>query len=177
MYTERKEIRVYVGTFGKYASGSIAGGWVTPSEYETYDDFIDACKAIHKDEHNPELMFQGYENLPESLYCENEFSEEAFNFCKLYSSSSIDPDALEVYAETFDIDEGASIEDIEEVFNERYIGYFISNYDFACDLVDNLGLLSGVPENIANYFDYEAFGRDLLLTNICEYNGYYFYRY
>ena len=177
MYTERKKIRVYVGTFGKYSSGSIAGGWVTPSEYETYDDFIDACKAIHKDEHDPELMFQDHENLPESLYHESEFSEEAFNFCKLYSSSSIDSDTLEAYAETFDIDEGASIEDLEEVFNERFIGYFVSNYDFACDLVDNLGLLSGVSEIVANYFDYEAYGRDQLLMGVCENNGYYFYCY
>lgn len=33
--------------------------------------------------------------------------------------------------------------------------------DVAYQLVDECGLLNGVPEQLQNYFDYEAYGRDL----------------
>lgn len=33
--------------------------------FNSYDDFIDFCKAIHADEEDPELMAQDYEGFPE----------------------------------------------------------------------------------------------------------------
>ena len=35
-------------------------------------------------------------------------------------------------------------------------------------------MLSGVPEILERYFDYEAFGRDLFLEGYSEYNGHVF---
>ena len=32
--------RVYVGTYKKYNEGSSKGGWVTLTDYPSYDDFI-----------------------------------------------------------------------------------------------------------------------------------------
>lgn len=37
--------------------------------------------------------------------------------------------------------------------------------DLAYQLVDEMGLLDGVPETLKNYFDYEAYGRDLSFEN------------
>lgn len=67
---------VYVGTYGKYNSGSIAGKWINVSLHESKDKFIEACKKLHNDEYNPEFMFQDYENIPSSMVDESFISEE-----------------------------------------------------------------------------------------------------
>ena len=33
--------------------------------------------------------------------------------------------------------------------------------DVAYQYIEETGMLDGVPDNIRNYFDYEAFGRDM----------------
>lgn len=52
------EPSVYVGTYGKYNDGSLCGLWIDLSSFNSYDDFIEFCKAIHADEEDPELMAQ-----------------------------------------------------------------------------------------------------------------------
>ncbi|MBS7457712.1 antirestriction protein ArdA [Coralloluteibacterium stylophorae] len=53
--------------------------------------------------------------------------------------------------------------DDTEKFREEYQGCFNTLTDYAEHIVEELGLLVGVPDRIANYFDYESFGRDLRL--------------
>jgi hypothetical protein len=53
--------RVYVGTFGKYAAGSIKGKWLDLEDYKDKDKFMEACKELHKDEADPEFMFNDHE--------------------------------------------------------------------------------------------------------------------
>ena len=55
--------RVYVGTYAKYNNGSIKGAWI---DLEGLDEnsFHDACLELHKDESDPELMFQDFEGFP-----------------------------------------------------------------------------------------------------------------
>tara|TARA_R110002020_G_scaffold208370_1_gene414072 strand:- start:660 stop:803 length:144 start_codon:yes stop_codon:yes gene_type:complete len=36
---KQNELRVYVGTFGKYNSGSLYGKWLNIKDYKTVDDF------------------------------------------------------------------------------------------------------------------------------------------
>lgn len=58
-------IKVYVGTYGKYNDGNLNGAWLDLSNYVDKDDFINACLELHKDESDPELMFQDFD-YPES---------------------------------------------------------------------------------------------------------------
>lgn len=58
------EARVYVGTYAKYNNGSLFGKWLDLSDYSDKEEFIEACWELHKDEEDPELMFQDYENIP-----------------------------------------------------------------------------------------------------------------
>lgn len=67
---------VYVGTYGKYNSGSIAGKWLKLSKYESKNEFLQACRRLHKDESDPEFMFQDYENIPDSMVGESFISDE-----------------------------------------------------------------------------------------------------
>lgn len=67
---------VYVGTYGKYNGGSIAGKWLKLSKYDSKSDFLQACRRLHKDESDPEFMFQDFENVPDSMVGESFVSEE-----------------------------------------------------------------------------------------------------
>lgn len=68
--------RVFVGTYGKYAAGSIEGAWLTLSDYANKAEFLAACRKLHKDEADPEFMFQDAENIPSWLWGES-FIDEA----------------------------------------------------------------------------------------------------
>ena len=65
------EARVYVGTYNKYNSGSLFGKWLDLSDYSDKDEFMEACRELHKDDQDPEFMFQDYENIPEALISES----------------------------------------------------------------------------------------------------------
>ncbi len=46
----------------KYNCGSIAGRWFDLTTFDDERDFFAACRALHRDEADPELMFQDYED-------------------------------------------------------------------------------------------------------------------
>ena len=73
---------LYCGTYGKYNSGNLRGMWVDLSTFDSYDDFVNFCKAIHADENDPELMYQDFENMSRSLYHESMGAEEFENILK-----------------------------------------------------------------------------------------------
>lgn len=59
---------------------------------------------------------------------------------------------------------------------DAYCGRFDSEEQYAEDLVDNCGLLDGMPENLRGYFDYEAFARDLFINDVVLEQGHVFNR-
>lgn len=61
---------VYVGTYHKYNCGSIFGMWFDLTTFADYDEFCAVCRFLHRDESDPELMAQDYENFPEEWYTE-----------------------------------------------------------------------------------------------------------
>lgn len=70
--------RVYVGTYKKYNNGNLDGGWVTLTDYKNYAAFMTACRQLHKDERDPELMIQDVDDMPDGLSF-REFDEQDFN--------------------------------------------------------------------------------------------------
>lgn len=74
---------VYVGTYKKYNEGNLYGAWLNLADYETYADFMKACKELHKDERDPEYMIQDSECFPDGLDCMEWLSEQDFNDVKL----------------------------------------------------------------------------------------------
>ena len=75
--------KCYVGTYGKYNAGSIDGAWLDLDAYETYADFVKACKNLHKNENDPEFMIQDWEGLPDGFPAQEWISEDEFNEIKL----------------------------------------------------------------------------------------------
>ena len=103
---ERESPALYCGTYGKYNSGSLNGMWVNVSTFDSYEDFLNFCKAIHADEEDPELMCQDGENIPDSL-CSESMGEDEFNnllkYCELcdeYNVFAVD-DFLKFYNFTY----------------------------------------------------------------------------
>ena len=152
---------LYCGTYGKYNAGNLCGMWVDLSTFDDYEDFINFCKAIHADEEEPELMYQDYENMQRSLYHES-MGEEGFNkiaeYCELCDDYSVE--AVDDFLELF------SPEDLGEM-PDAYVGVYDSKEDFAREMVNDCYDIEQMMGSLADYFDYEAFARDLFM---CDYD-------
>ena len=148
--------RIYVGTYAKYNDGNLAGKWIDLSKYE-YEEFVDACRKLHKDEKDPEFMVQDYENYPEKWYHEAGLptKEEFEKINEFYMMDDDRKAAYEAYVNYTNDD------DIEH-FEDAYQGKFNSAEDFAYDLVDGIGWDGVGKNNLEMYFDYDSFGRDLM---------------
>jgi len=72
--------RIYVGTYAKYNSGSIAGEWLDLDNYTDASDFYEACQELHKNEADPEFMFQDWENIPDGLIHESGLHDQIFDW-------------------------------------------------------------------------------------------------
>ena len=150
------EPAVYCGTYHKYNCGSLRGLWVNIASFDDYDEFINFCQAIHADEDDPELMFQDYEGFPRDYYCESCMGEETFDkileyarMCEKHGAEAID--------DYIDLDK-----DLAD-FEEAYCGEWDSEEDFARHIVDECYDLERQMGNLSQYFDYEAFARDLFM--------------
>jgi antirestriction protein len=141
--------RVYVGTYAKYNDGSIAGKWLDLEDYSDHETFIAACQELHSDEHDPELMFQDWEGIPDGMISESYISEEVFSWIDLDDNEKR---ILQAYREN--IDQTGSLDDA----NEAYNGTFGSKEDFAEDLFQSI---YSIPKDLENYIDYERVARDL----------------
>ena len=148
---------LYCGTYGKYNSGNFSGMWVNVSTFDDYEDFENFCLAIHADEEDPEIMYQDFENMPDSLYHESmgekEFNkiEEYCELCDEYSVEAVD-----------DFLEWDSTEDLDNM-HDAYVGVYESREDFAREIVSDCYDIENIMGNLACYFDYEAFARDLFM--------------
>ena len=157
---ERESPALYCGTYGKYNEGNLGGMWVHPYTFDSYEDFKTFCLAIHADEEDPELMFQDFANIPDSLYHES-MGEEGFNkiaeYCELcddYSVEAVD-----------DFLEWDSSDDLGRM-HDAYVGVYDSEEDFAEEIVSDCYDLDNMMGSLACYFDYEKFARDLFM---CDY--------
>ena len=144
--------QVYVGTYGKYTGGSIAGAWLSLDKYDTAETFDAAARKLHKREHDPELMFQDYESFPSAFYGESYLDERLWDWLAL---DKHDRAVVEAW-----LDDVGGDDSIEYIL-DRHIGSADSWSDYVEEYIDQTGMLDGIPDHLQNYFDYEAFGRNL----------------
>lgn len=152
---------LYCGTYGKYNEGNLGGMWVNVSKFGSYEYFINFCKAIHADEEDPEIMCQDGENIPDSLCSESMGKEEFENilkYCDLCDEYGVS--AVNDFLEWFGAEYLYRMPDI-------YVGVYDSEEDFARELVNECYNIDKTMDNLANYFNYEAFARDLFINDYC----------
>ena len=134
------EFRIYCGTYKKYNNGSIAGAWLDLSQYADRDELIAACKELHADEEDPELMFQDFEGFPRAWYCESSAPDDIL--WEWMEMREDERDAFGVYANHM----GGDITRAD--FREAYQGTADSEAEFAETLADETG---AVPKNLPSW--------------------------
>lgn len=160
-------MRIYVGTYAKYNSGSIKGEWLNLEDYSDKEEFYEACHQIHKDEEDPEFMFQDWEDIPSSLIGESWVSEKVWEIV-----DSSEPEAFKAFLDHFGNE--ATYDD----FEDAYCGEWESFRDFADNLADELGYYGAMEKAglSPNYFDLDAWARDLEFDYVYE-SGFVFRNY
>jgi antirestriction protein len=156
--------QVYVGTYAKYNEGSIAGAWLDLEQFKDQDEFLKACAELHKDEEDPEFMFQDFEGIPEILCWEGGLSEEVFDWLALDENER---NILEAYI-AITGDEKCTIGEAME----DYMGAYSSDEDFTQELLEMCG---DMPKDLPNYIviDWEATARQIM-WDYSEHEGLYF---
>jgi len=170
-----QEAKVYVGTYGKYNDGYLSGKWFELSDFETKQDFISACKELHKDEADPELLFTDYEDIPNSLISECWISEHFFTLRNtIQELPECEQEPFMVWFENggYDLSED-KIDNLVDSFRDEYHGQYNCEESFAEELVDSCYTL---PNFALNYFNFSRFADDLFSYDYWFENGYVFRR-
>ena len=160
------ETKIYVGTYAKYNNGSIAGAWLTLSDYADKDEFLEACAKLHEDEDDPEFMFQDTDGEHFGMITESDIDDDLFELVH-----SLDEDEAEIYAayrKNFD----GSWSDCQY----RYSGSYESDEAFAEEMAEQCG---DYPRQVSwpyTCIDWEWAARELMYDYIEE-NGHYFINY
>jgi len=149
---------IYVGTYGKYNQGSIKGAWLDLTDYSDKEDFLRAASELHKDESDPELMFQDVSNIPDWAWSESDIHEDFWEY--LSEIDETDQDAFDHFVNYYYGDRMTDLQEAIENFQEAYQGEFRTMTDFAYQLIDDIGF-EGLGSSIEFYFDTDSFVRDL----------------
>jgi antirestriction protein len=167
--------KIYVGTHGQYNSGSLFGKWFDLTDYADLKDFLQDCYEFHRNELDPELMFQDWESIPDFLISECSLHKEAFATGEMGDETA---EAFEIYCKQINHwpSNGYELENQLESFQESYRGFFGGSMkdpelEYVYQYVEETGLPSGVPASLERYFDYEAFAKDLFLEGYSEFDA------
>lgn len=158
---------VYVGTYHKYNCGSLAGQWLDVTDFDDEAEFYAACRALHADEAEPELMFQDNEGFPSDMASECHIN---WAFVEAYKSAEENHQAAAWlawvdYTGECDFDR----------FEAAYCGEAEDEEEYAREYADSTGMLSEVPQSLRDYFDFERFACDLFSSDRFFSNGHVFY--
>lgn len=179
MLTDTETPRAWVGCLGCYNSGTLNGAWV---DGEVAGDVSLAVKVVERD------SYIGEGKVTVCAVCGSDefwvFDHE--NFDGLISGECSPMEAQEKAELLSSVDESereawrawlsnGMTPDLDTM-REAYVGEYDSAEDMAQEYLDSTGMLSDVPENIARYFDLEAFARDLMYDHF-ESNNHYFRNY
>lgn len=158
-------LRIYVGTYAKYNSGSIKGAWLDIDDYSDKEDFYAACAELHSDEHDPEFMFQDWEGIPDGMVSESHIDEEVF---ELAQEDEETIKMLEAFRYCFG-------EGTLEQAKEAYYGKHDSEKEFAEEYAKESGEIDE-DHPMFNYIDWEHYWNGNLSHIFTEHNGYFFLR-
>ena len=155
---------IYVGTYKKYNDGDLTGKWFKLSDYSSKEDFLEDCNDFHDDEDDPELMFQDYEDIPESMVGESFVSERIWEI--IDEVPEHETEAYFAFVDHFGIDSYQS-------FQDAFHGEWDNEKEFAQHIFDELYAYN-IPDHLEFYFDMELFARDLFTGDYVYVDGFVF---
>lgn len=149
-------LKIFISNLKEYNNGKIIGEWVS-LPCEDIEEVLEKISNSGKDE----LFISDYETdingLKVAEYEDSlQLNEIAEEIEEMREDELI---AFQAYLEQYNDIEQA----LEEVRQGNYTIYYDCDdmSDVAYQVVNESGLLDGVPETIKGYFDYEAYGRDI----------------
>lgn len=182
MTAQNTQPRVYIACLSSYNAGTLYGEWIDADQ--DADSIREQIAAMLRNSPHPntEITCPECDGAEEGCkHCDGKgtvptaeewaiHDYEGFEGIKLSEHEDIDTvaelaEAVEEHGEPFAIwwnNENRSDVDVER-FQEQYRGTYRTLEDYASQLVDDMGYLQNCPDVVKNYFDYEAFARDLEL--------------
>lgn len=178
--------RIYVASLSDYNAGLLHGVWIDFATCLNVDEVWGAINTMlsasptAKREGFPaeEWAIHDYEGFGGIEVSENETIGTLWQAHELLS----DLDDPEAFIDYLDYQGKATLSEVTEsnidAFQDAYHGWYRNKEDFAEELVEETGLLSHADDLLARYFDYEAFARDLFMSDYyMTENGYVFSSY
>ena len=158
-------LKIFVNTWGNYnENGADGGEWITlPMDEDDLQETLDRI-AENMGDNDPEWCIHDYEWGEEwdgDNIDENDNIEELNEYCQRLDD--LDEYEVKIYSAAVsywgkkyvDIDDLDDYRLMEDVTNEYDLGYYYA-VESGCYDLESMGIL-------ANYFDYEAFGRDIAI--------------
>jgi len=141
---------IYVGTYEKYNDGNLFGAWFQLDRFENAEAFWEAARALHRDEADPELMFQDWQSIPEGMVGESHTSDDLWPWLKLDAETR---EIVRVYRKRVNAE--GSIADALDAFS----GQYKSRAAFAERDFEDQGLV--VPEHLQGFVDWDRMALSL----------------
>lgn len=163
------DIRVWVGCLAHYNNGDLIGDWVnavdapdwTCPQADPSDIYINCEEYWIMDHEIP-----GVEGEMDPL--------TARAWGELWDQvDDDDAEAFGLWLDNYHRRTGPGDIDVDN-FRESYEGHFDSEKDFAYHLCDDVLDMDSWPKTARNYFDYDAYARDLFMDGYTFVKGYVF---
>lgn len=174
--------RAFVTNLGAYNAGALIGKWVDFPTYNTdgeWDDLLHSIGVVHDLTDEDELK-----EIPDNLgyvACEEYFItdyDDDYGICKGFGEYERFDDLEDIAEELDDMDESeqsviiaimndenCDVQKAKDIYDDGFVLFCDPDSDSSIgyEYAEETGLLSGIPDNIASYFDYESYGKDLRL--------------
>ena len=159
--TTTTDARVWIGCLACYNSGRLTGQWYDAREAgEVTTDALHIDSGCLAPVSHDELWVMDHEGLPISGECSPAEAQEWAEV--LDAVDEWQRDALLAWVRSGDyVAEGRGDLPSLPDFEERYAGEWDSFREYAENLADDIGMLADVPDELAAYFDWDAWTRDL----------------
>lgn len=158
---------IYVTNLGKYNEGVLLGEWVSlPISYDDFEKVLGRIQVSNDTNKYYDVFGCPYEEIFIADY-ENDFDYKVDEYENIWDLDEIAEklENLEEYeAELMEalLDDGYEVDEALNKFDDCRIYYNCSDMeDVAIQYCEECGVLESVPEHLRNYFDFEAFGRDM----------------
>lgn len=167
-------LSIYVGTYKKYNEGSLFGQWLNLSDYNDFEELIQAMRKLHQDEQDPEFMIQDWE-CPKfihtmNLISESYLSEDIYEVLEAVGNCDYDQEILDAYVDCYGVED--TIHELIERVEETYTGEYNTDEDFVQQLLEETG---DIPENLPSYIhiDWESTARNIMFDYSTSNNHYF----
>lgn len=171
-------IAMVIGSWGSYNEcneRALGSEWLDFDDYDDWDEIVEELKreGFELDGIDEELFVQDIAGVPtDSKDWDNTHPKEIFELIK--KSGVLDDEykheLMEAYCEVRSFDEWANrVEDYEDDWDRDIVYYRnMTMLDVAYEIIDECYDLDKMLGNLASYFDYNAFARDLSYDGFTE---------